>query len=364
MNFEHAYAVIMAGGGGTRLWPLSRQAKPKQLANIFDQGTLFQMAIERLLGLFTYDRIYIVTVADQVEDLRRDCPEIPAENFLIEPTPRGTASVIGLGAVALENRDSKAIMVVLTADHFIKEVQVFHNLLRASIEVASDNYLVTMGITPTSPSTGYGYIQHGEELGHYQGLSAYLVKKFKEKPAIEQAREFVDRGDHDWNSGMFVWKTDTILREFDRQMPELAAGLWQISASWKTPDRNSVVRRVWPGIKPQTIDYGIMEHADRVVVIPATGMGWSDVGSWDSLFEVLPSDEKGNVISGGENINLDTSETLIFSKGSGRLIVTIGVKDLVIVDTGDALLVCDRSQTQKVRDIVNQLKVMKRIEYL
>ena len=364
MSLEHAYAVIMAGGGGTRLWPLSRQAKPKQLAHIFDQGTLFQMAVHRLLGLFTYDRIYIVTVADQVEDLRRDCPEIPLENYLIEPMPRGTASVIGLGAVALEKRDPKAIMVVLTSDHFIEDGRVFHNLLRASIEAASDNYLVTLGITPTNPSTGYGYIQHGEELGHYQGLPAFLVKKFKEKPKAEQAREFIEKGDHDWNSGMFVWKTDMILREFDRQMPELAAGLWQISASWKTPDRNAVIRRVWPDIKPQTIDYGIMENADREIVIPATGLGWSDVGSWDSLFEVLPVDDKNNVVSGGENISLDTTDTLVFSRGSQRLIVTIGVKDLVIVDTGDALLVCNRNQAQKVRDIVDQLKKTNRTEYL
>ncbi len=364
MNIDHSYAVIMAGGGGTRLWPLSRQAKPKQLVDLFEEGTLFKMAIQRLLGLFTYDRIFIVTIAEQVEELKRECPEIPAENYLVEPLPRGTASVVGLGAVALEIRDPQATMVVLTSDHFIQDKNVFHNLLRASVNVASEDYLVTLGIKPTYPSTGYGYIQHGERLGQYLGLPAFLVQKFKEKPDEEQARTFFEQGDHDWNSGMFVWKVDKILREFDRQMPELAAGLWEISASWKTPERNAVINRVWPQIKPQTIDYGIMENADRVAVIPATGLGWSDVGSWDSLFDVLPLDDNGNLISGGEHIDLDTRDTLVFSRGSHRLVATIGVSDLVIVDTGDAVLVCHRSQTQKVREIVNRLRKNKRTEYL
>jgi mannose-1-phosphate guanylyltransferase len=364
MNFDHCYAVIMAGGGGTRLWPLSRQARPKQMVHFFEKGTLFQLAVHHLLGLFTYDRIYVVTIADQVADLKRDCPEIPAENFLIEPQPRGTASVIGLAAVVLEKKDPQAIMAVLTADHFIQDNQVYHNLLRGAVEVAEQNYLVTMGITPTYPATGYGYIQYGDLIGCYQGFQAYIVRKFKEKPSEEQARSFLEKGDHAWNSGMFVWRVDQIAGEFRRQMPELAASLKQISDQWDSPDRESVVQQVWPIIKPQTIDYGIMENADRVAVIPAKGLGWSDVGSWDSLFEVLPVDDNGNVVMGGQHIGLETTGTLICTSDSPRLVATIGVNDLIIVDTGDALLVCSRSHAQKVRQVVSILKEKNCTDYL
>jgi mannose-1-phosphate guanylyltransferase len=326
------------------------------MVSFFEKGTLFQMAVHRLLGLFTYDRIYVVTIADQAAALMRNCPEIPAENFLIEPQPRGTASVIGLAAIALEKRDPQAVMVVLTADHFIRDDQVFHNLLRAAVEIAGQNYLVTLGITPTYPATGYGYIQQGELIGHYQGLPAYVVQKFKEKPDADRARSFLEKGDHAWNSGMFVWRVDQILSEFRRQMPELAAGLKQISDQWDSSDRESVVQKVWPKIKLETIDYGIMENAERVAVIPARGLGWSDVGSWDSLFEVLPVDDNGNVVMGGQHIGIETTGTLICTSDSPRLVATIGVNDLIIVDTGDALLVCSRSQTQKVRQLVSILK--------
>ncbi len=364
MNFDHCYAIIMAGGGGTRLWPLSRQARPKQLVRFFEKGTLFQIAIQRLLGLFTYDRIYVVTIAGQADDLQRDCPEIPAENFLIEPQPRGTASVIGLAAVALEKIDSQATMVVLTADHFIQDDRLYHNLLRAAVEIAAQNYLVTLGITPTYPATGYGYIQYGELIGRYQDLPAHTVQKFKEKPTEDQAQSFLEKGDHAWNSGMFVWRVDQISAEFRRQMPELAAGLKQISDQWNSPEREDVIKAVWPRIKPETIDYGIMEHAERVAVIPARGLGWSDVGSWDSMFEVLPVDDLGNVVRGGQHIGIETTRTLIWASNSSRLIATIGVNDLIIVETGDALLVCSRSQAQKVRQMVTILKEKNRLEYL
>jgi mannose-1-phosphate guanylyltransferase len=364
MNFDHCYAVIMAGGGGTRLWPLSRQARPKQMAQFFEKGTLFQLAVHHLLGLFTYDRIYVVTIAGQAADLMRACPEIPVENFLIEPQPKGTASVIGLAAVALAKKDSRAIMAVLTADHFIQNDRVYHNLLRGGAELASQNYLVTMGITPTYPATGYGYIQYGEQIGLFQDLPAFIVKKFKEKPAETQARSFLESGDHAWNSGMFVWRVDQITAEFSRQMPELASGLNQIADQWESPSREAEIQKVWPAIKPQTIDYGIMENANRVAVIPAKDLGWSDVGSWDSFFEVLPTDDHGNVVIGGEHIGLDTMGTLICTIDAPRLVATIGVNDLIIVDTRDSLLVCSRSQAQKVRQLVSILKEQNRTEYL
>ncbi|HJW90356.1 MAG TPA: mannose-1-phosphate guanylyltransferase [Anaerolineales bacterium] len=353
---EHYYAVIMAGGGGTRLWPLSRQSRPKQMLRLIDERSLFQTSVQRLEGVFPPERILVVTVADQAGQLMEQCPEIPAENYLLEPLPRGTASVVGLAAVALQQRDPQASMAILTSDHYIGDEERFRLLLRAAYAVAQDDYLVTLGIAPSFPATGYGYIQRGEPLGQYGGLEVYRVARFKEKPDEEQARQMLASGDHAWNSGMFVWKGENILREFQRLMPELHAVLAEISRHWDTPERDAILEQVWPGIRAETIDYGIMEAAQQVAVIPAKGLNWSDVGSWDSLFDVLPGDQAGNIVMGGQHVGLDTSNSLVYVNQEHRLIVTIGVEDLVVVDTGDVLLVCRKDQAQKVRQVVMQLK--------
>jgi mannose-1-phosphate guanylyltransferase len=350
------YAVIMAGGGGTRLWPLSRQARPKQMLKLVDERTLFQAAVQRLDSLFPPDRIYVVTVADQAKELQEQAPEIPAENYLLEPMPRGTASVVGLAAVAIQKRDPQASMAVVTADHIIKNEEKYRQLLLSAYEAAQDGYLVTLGISPTHPATGYGYIQQGESLGDYQNLKVYRALRFREKPSEERAREMLASGDHAWNSGMFVWRVDRILDEFARQMPDLFFKLSEISQAWNQPQSQEVVSRVWPQIQPQTIDFGIMENAANVVVIPAQALGWSDVGTWDALFDVLPCDEDGNIVMGGMHVPVDTQNTLIYMNQEHRLIVTIGVEDLVVVDTGDVVLVCDKNQAQKVRQVVDQLK--------
>ncbi|HVN53888.1 MAG TPA: mannose-1-phosphate guanylyltransferase [Anaerolineaceae bacterium] len=361
---EQYYAVIMAGGGGTRLWPLSRKSRPKQMLRVFGERTLFQIAVDRLEGLFPPERILVVTVADQAAALRVSRPEIPTENFLIEPRPRGTASVVGMAATAIHQRDPQAVMAILTADHFIENEALFRELLEAACSVAEDGFLVTLGITPTFPSVGYGYIQMGEPLGKYGQFLVYRVLRFKEKPSEDQAREMLAGGDHAWNSGMFIWRTDQILEEFRRQMPDLAEKLDLIARAWSTSDRQRVVGEIWPTIKNETIDYGIMEHARNVAVIPAKGLGWNDVGSWDSLFDVIPEDEHGNIVLGANHLSLDTLNSLVCEDGSDRLIVTIGVKDLVVVDTGDALLICEKSQAQKVKDVVNRLKQEQRSQYL
>jgi mannose-1-phosphate guanylyltransferase len=353
---EHYYAVIMAGGGGTRLWPLSRQTRPKQMLRLFGDNTLFQVAVKRLEGVFSLDRVLVVTVAEQVEELRRECPQIPEENFLIEPMPRGTASVVGLAALALEQRDPLSVMAILTADHYIGDEEKFRCLLTTAYQVAQDDYLVTLGIAPGYPATGYGYIQRGEPIGTYGNENVYRVARFKEKPGEEQAREMLAGGDHSWNSGMFVWKTRRIQEEFARQMPELNARLDTIRRAWETPQKADIVNEVWPALKSETIDYGIMEGARQVAVIPAGGLQWSDVGSWDSLFEVLPTDPNGNIVAAPGLIELDTKNSLVYQEGEPRLIVTIGVADLVVVDTGDVLLICPKDQAQKVRQVVSMLK--------
>jgi len=357
MTGEHYYAVIMAGGGGTRLWPLSRKSHPKQMLRLVDERTLFQTAVRRLKGVFSPDRILIITVSDQARELHEQCPELPKENFILEPLPRGTASVIGLAAVALKQRDPDAVMAVLTADHIIQNEDKFRRFLHASFEVALEDYLVTLGISPTHPATGYGYIQQGEKIGEYKGLSAYQVEKFLEKPDETKAQKLLDKGTYAWNSGMFFWKVNRILEELDLQMPALSRKLTEIANVWGlTPGQPPLIEEIWPTIKPETIDFGVMEGAKRVAVIPAQGLGWSDVGSWDALFDVLPSDSDGNIIMGGEHVTLDTARSLVYVNRTRRLIVTIGVEDLVVVDTDDVLLICRKDQAQKVRQIVNHLK--------
>ena len=354
---EHYYAVIMAGGGGTRLWPLSRRTRPKQLLSLFDERSLFQTAVQRLRGVFPPDHIYVVAVPELAHDLHAQTPEIPLENFLLEPAAHNTAPVIGLSAAVLHQRDPQAVMAVLTADHYIGSEDQFREILLAAHDAAQDGFLVTLGIEPTFASTGFGYIQRGLLLGAYRGQTAYRVQRFKEKPAVETARQMVEAGDHSWNSGMFFWRVDQILKEFQRQMPGLAAILAQIEQAWGTSAQEATLQQVWPATPVVSIDYGIMERAENVAVLPASGLNWSDVGSWESLFDVLDCDANGNVLmSGAHVVSLDTHDCLVYMNREHRLIVTIGVDNLVVVDTGDVLLVCNKDQAQRVRQVVSQLK--------
>ena len=360
---EHTYAVIMAGGGGTRLWPVSRKEKPKQLLPLLGKETLFQSTVARLEVLFPPERILVVTVADQAREMRQQVPSIPDENYLIEPAPRGTASVVALAAAVLQKRDPQAVMAIQTADHHIRNKDLFNYLISTALDVAEKNYLVTLGITPTFPSTGYGYIQQGEPMiGEYK-YPVYTVKRFKEKPDEATAQELLRSGDHSWNSGMFVWRVDVILAEIQRQMPRLYDAVDAIADSWNTPQRDEVVRQRWMDLKSQTIDYGVMEKAERVAVLPAGGLGWSDVGSWDSLFEVLMPDMNGNVATNAQHLGLDTHNTLVYGTDQ-RLVVTIGLDDIVVVDAGDVLMICKVDQSQKVRDVVEHLRKHHQDEYL
>jgi mannose-1-phosphate guanylyltransferase len=361
---EHTYAVIMAGGGGTRLWPVSRKEKPKQLLPLLGKETLFQSTVNRLEKLFPPERILVVTVAEQAYQMQEQAPEIPVENYLIEPAPRGTASVVALAAAVLKKRDPEAAMAILTSDHFIRDRDLFRYLIRTAFDVAAKDYLVTLGITPTSPSTGYGYIEQGESLDGDYKYPVYKVKRFKEKPDQATAEQLLRAGDHSWNSGMFVWKADTILAEIKRQMPDLSKAVGDIAEVWDTPNRDTVVNSYWPNLKSQTIDYGIMERAERVAVLPAGGLGWSDVGSWDSLFEVLFPDMNGNVPVNAQHLLLDTHNTLVYGKTDERLIVTIGLDDVVVVDAGDVLLICKTDQSQKVKNVVEHLKKYNQEKYL
>lgn len=366
LYMKHNYAVIMAGGGGTRLWPLSRQNKPKQFLPLIGKETLFQTTVNRLIGIFPFESILVVTVDEQAEELQRQTPEIPKENFLLEPFPRGTASVVALAATVLYERDSEAIMTILPADHHIRNKDVFYHNLEVAQEVAMKEYLVTLGLTPTHPATGYGYIQGGGKLvDKFPSYPVYEVEAFKEKPDEDTALSMLNAGGFYWNSGMFVWRAEAILKEFSRQMPILYKGLLKIRDAIYSNQLESIINGVWDTVKSETIDYGIMENAEKVALVPATGLGWSDVGSWDSLFDVYIPDNMGNIVVGNTHIALDTHNSLVYGRGtSKRLIATIGVDDLVVVDTHDVLLICHKEQTQKVRDIVSRLKKSKNEHYL
>jgi len=361
---EHTYAVIMAGGGGTRLWPISRKDRPKQLLPLLGEETLFQSTVNRLTDLLPPERILVVTVADQAGELQAQVPSIPAGNYLIEPAPRGTASVVGLAATVLKKRDPQAVMAVLPSDHFIRNNDLFHYLLRAAFEIAQRKYLVTLGIAPSYPSTAYGYIQQGEPLSGDFKYPVYKVRRFKEKPDEKTAQEFLRLRDHSWNSGMFIWRADVILAQIEKRMPKLAAALNTISAAWDTPRQQQALDSGWKDLKSETIDYGVMEHAENVAVLPAGGLGWNDIGSWDTLFDVLFQDMNGNVAVSAQHLALETHNTLVYGSGHERLIVTIGIDDTVIVDAGDILLVCKSDQAQKVREVVEHLRKHQQENYL
>src|SRR5215212_9010443 len=361
---EHTYAVIMAGGGGTRLWPISRRETPKQLLPLLGKETLFQSTVSRLEQVFPPERILVVTVAEQAREMQKQVPAIPVENYLIEPAPRGTASVVALAAAVLQKRDPEAVMAIQTSDHYIRNRDLFHYLIRAAFDVAQRNYLVTLGITPTYPSTGYGYIQQGEPLDGDHKYPVYMVERFVEKPDEAAAQKLLRSGNHSWNSGMFVWRADAILAEIGKQMPQLYDAINQIAAVWGTAEQNNVLQAHWQDLQSKTIDYGVMEKAEQVAVLPAGGLGWSDVGSWDSLFDVLLPDMNGNVSTNGQILALDTNNTLIYTRDEERLVVTIGLDDMVVVDAGDVLMICKVDQSQKVRDVVEHLKKHRQEKYL
>ena len=353
MTLEHTTAVIMAGGGGTRLWPLSRSNRPKQSLAILGDRTLFQMAVDRLTPAIPTDRILVVSVESMAGILKPQIPSLKSDNFLNEPFPRGTASVLGYAATVLKHRAPGVVMACLTADHIIQNEGRFLELLAAAETRALQGELVTLGIAPSAPSTGYGYIHLGEKLAAEEGFDIRRVRQFKEKPDYAAAVEYVESGEYAWNSGMFVWTPERILQEFARLMPQLYAALQEIERALGTPEESSVIERVWKDLESETIDYGVMEGAENVVVIPVEDLGWWDVGGWDRLEDLMDSDQNGNTVRAAEVLLSDTNRAMIYQEpGVHRLVATLRLEDIVIVDTQDVLLVCDRKRAEEVRSLV------------
>lgn len=354
------YAFIMAGGVGTRLWPRSRQNTPKQFLDLISQETMLQDSYQRLVPVIPSENILVGTAEAYVPIVREQLPDLRPENIIFEPAGRGTAPAIGLGALHILRRDPDAVMVVVTADHYIGEISRFQRAIVAAVRVAEQGHLVTLGITPSFPSTGYGYIRRGEPLQTVDGFTVYRARRFTEKPDASLAQAFLSSGLYSWNSGMFIWKVKAIMAEFERQMPVFYTQLNEISASIGAPDERATLLRIWENVENQTIDYGVMERALDVAVIPVH-IGWNDVGSWDTLMELLPADQDGNALV-GDHVAVETFNSLIYSPH--KMVATIGIHDMIIIETPDALLICPRNRSEEVRKVVNALKSKKRNDLL
>ena len=354
-------AVIMAGGKGSRFWPRSREKMPKHLLDIQGARTIIRETVDRIRPLVPPNRTLIVTGRNHAAELIRQLPEIPAENILIEPVGRNTSPCIGLAALHIQKRDPDAVMLVLPSDHRIGDEEAFRRVLAAAVEVASErSSLITIGIRPTGPETGYGYIEQGDLLPNCRAAGTCGVRSIREKPPLEQAREFLRRGCFLWNSGMFVWKASTIMGAIERHLPELHAGLLQIREALGTEREEEIVGEVYAAQKAVSIDYGVMEKAKNVLVVPGD-FGWSDLGSWDALWEVSAKDENGNAVR-GSFIGIDAGNSLVHCPG--KLVALVGVRDLLVVETEDALLICRRGRSQDVRKVVEILEKKGSTEYL
>ena len=349
------YIVILAGGSGTRFWPLSRKKTPKQLMSVFGGKSMLQRTVERVLPLKP-KRIMVVTNAAQSRETAEQLAYLKPLHIDIieEPVGRNTAPAIGLAASIVASHDPTGVMTVLPADHYICDEEGFRGILLKGREAALNGYLVTLGIRPDRPETGYGYIEADEEL---RGSGPYPVRRFVEKPPLARATEFLAAGNFYWNSGMFIWRADVILDRILQHMPELAAVLARLTFSsdiWETEDLQAQIDAIYRDIRGESIDFGVMERADNVVVIPAA-FGWSDVGSWNALPDVMDPDGDGNVmINCCETVAVDANGCLAY--GNGRLVALVGVKGLVVVATGDSVLVCAKERAQEVKKVVEELE--------
>jgi mannose-1-phosphate guanylyltransferase len=368
------YAVIPAGGSGTRLWPLSRAGHPKFLHPLTGtEASLLQATVHRLEALTPPSRVFVVTGVSHAAAVSRQLTGVPEQNILVEPSPRDSCAAIALAAAVIARREPEAIMGSFAADHLIADGERFIEVIRQAMVGAANGLLMTLGITPTRPETGYGYLQCGGPLSFpgSEDSPVLSVEEFKEKPSYDVAESYVKSGNYLWNAGMFVWRADVFLTELARQQPQLAAGVSRIAQAWDSRSREEVIGEVWPTLPRISVDYAVMEGAatvGRVGTVPGD-FGWNDVGDFHTLGEVLAADEFGNVIVGKDaepkpGVLLREAENLVVVPNSGRLVAALGVRDLIIVDTPDAVLICPRDRAQEVKHLVDELKEIGELRYL
>lgn len=354
------HSVIMAGGIGARFWPISRRQKPKQLLDLLGEGSLIEQTMERITPLVEPECRWIVTSRPQVEMIRSVTSNLSDSRFIVEPIGRNTAPAIGLSAVHLLHDDPDAVMIVLPADHRIGNVAEFRECLQKAVAMTSQSErLATIGISPSRAETGYGYIQV-DRAAKELAPGVWRVKTFAEKPNPGTAKLFLESGEFLWNSGIFVWRADVILRQLAEYQPKWFSGLQEIAAAIGKPDEEEVTRRVFGALKGISIDYAVMEYAPQVIVVQGT-FDWSDVGSWDEIWRLLPRDAEGNANRGATCL-VQSKNNMVLSKE--RLIALVGVDDLIVVDAGDAILICPRNESQRVRAIVDELEKKNEERYL
>lgn len=346
------YAVLMAGGKGERFWPWSRSSLPKQFLNLVGEYSLVQQTCQRIQSLFEPENILAVTGSEYETLIRRQLPQLPENNFIIEPQGRNTAPCVGLAAMHIRRRDPDAVMLVFPADHMVKGQEDFLKCLEKALELASSaENLVTIGIIPNRPETGYGYIEREEEA--LPGKPpAFRVRRFVEKPDVYNALNYIQSGRYFWNSGIFAWKADVIIKKIAQHIPELYKGLADIEAHMGTREEEMAAKRIFPLLPGISIDYGVMEKEQDILVVQGD-FGWDDLGSWGALAECFPKDQK-QTLGRGEYVGVDTADCFVY--GQDALIATLGVRGLVIVQSGDVVMVCSKERTQEVKTLVQSIK--------
>ncbi len=350
---DHAYAVILAGGYGERFWPASTMARPKQLLSLLGDRTMLEMAVDRLAGLIPADRVLVVTSADLVDATIRCSPDLSPENVIGEPMRRDTAAAVALACAVVKARDPQGVFCIVTADHVMGDLDVYRETLRESLELAAANdVLVTIGITPTRPSTAFGYIESAEPFPGGDRVEFRRVDRFVEKPDRDTAQRYVESGSFSWNSGMFIWSVDSLARSFSEHAPALGELIDALVPTVDTPEFAAALAAGFEPLEKISIDYALMEKADNIVMAVGT-FQWDDVGSWPEVAGHLPADDSGNTVVGSAEL-LDSSNNIVLS--DGRLTALIGVDDLIVVHTEGATLICPKDRAQDVKKIVTALR--------
>jgi mannose-1-phosphate guanylyltransferase len=355
------YVCVMAGGAGRRFWPKSRKASPKQFLSLSGKGTLIKQTVDRLKGFVPPDRIIIITGMDHVPKTRTLLPEIPARNVVGEPVGKDTAACIALGAAIISKEDPDAVMVVMPADHFIRPNQKLHQTLSTVSEAAvQSDSLFVFGIKPAFPATGYGYIKRGDKTGQVRGSVIFGVERFHEKPSLANAKKFVESGQYYWNSGIFVWKVSVILDALKKHVPKLSEAVEKIRPQLGTEGQEEAIAKAYQKLEKISIDYAVLEKTEDVKMVEAD-YEWDDLGSWEAVQRLFAKNRDGNIII-GKHCGVDTHECIIFAEN--HLVGTIGVSDLVIVQTRDATLICPKERAQEVKDLIDKMEKEGLEEYL
>jgi mannose-1-phosphate guanylyltransferase len=365
----HTYVMILCGGGGTRLWPRSRKRTPKQFIHFFFEKTLYQQAIARAKLVVPTKRIMIITNHDYVDDVHKESPEIPRENIIAEPQKRNTALAMGVAAAYVYKRDPQAVVVNFASDHIVEDLSQATKTVLISARIAfEEKVLISVGITPTFAHTGYGYIKAGKELKKLGGLPVYQVTEFKEKPDLATAQRFVESGKYFWNANWYTWSAEAILAAFKQHAPDLYQNIDRIYRSIGTSQEKSVIEKEYEAAQEEAIDTAISEKARNLVVVPGN-FGWNDIGSWNVVWDLAKKDENRNVViqssKAGKKREIlihDSHDCLVHYQD--QLIALVGVENLVVIDTNDAILVCRKDRAQEVKKIVDQLKERRETEYL